>query len=343
MKYLQFSRFVALLSSLTITAAACSNPLRKLEKENILKRMVSLNSFAGIYTETGVALKPQETKILARRYPAAIFAQVISDGPAKGSLLHYSGNTLSVYYPKAKFGIRYRHVPELSDAQQIQWIEQEYDWHLKNYDIALLEDESVAGFSTKNIVYSPNETFSKSPFSFQWQAFVEPEYAFAVKTRMVRDGNEKYRIEFKHVEFQKAFSDKELAFRFPAGATVAEYDMAGKNYSLKAANAGSNFRIQLPKTSENFPLKKIIRVEGIIPAYTAYFENLPYQTYYTQVKDYGLNLIPPRGVVIENRRKYRVNFAGAFKSIYFLEKGVYHTIVSSRPLSEVLSWLEENG
>jgi outer membrane lipoprotein-sorting protein len=321
---------------------ACSNPLRKLEKENILKRMVSLNSFSGTYVETGVTSKPQETRILARRYPAAIFAQVTSEGPAKGSILHYAGDSISLYYPKSKFGIRYRHVPALSDAQQVAWIEQEYDWHLKNYDIDLLEDQTIAGFNTKNIVYSPNTEFSKSPFSYQWQAFVEPEYAFAVKTRMVRDGQEKYRIEFKNIEFQKPFTEKDLAFRFPAGATVAEYDMAGKNYSLKAANAGSNFRMTLPKTSEIFSLKKIIRVQGIIPAYTAYFENFPYQTYYTQVKDYGLNLVPPRGLVLEGHRKYRVNFAGAFKSVYFLEKGAYHTIVSSRPLSEVLSWLEEN-
>ena len=342
MKHQNISQTIAILFALTITAAACSNPLRKLEKENILKRMVSLNSFSGTYVETGVAKTPQETRILARRYPAAIFAQVTSAGPAKGSVLHYSGGSLSLYFPKTKFGIRYRHVPELSDAQQIAWIEQEYDWHLKNYDIALLEDQAVAGFVTKNIVYSPNEIFTKSQFSFQWQAFVEPEYAFAVKMRMVRDGNEKYQIEFKNVEFQKQFTEKELSFRFPAGATVAEYDMNGHNYSLKEANAASNFKMQLPQTSEDFPSKKIIRVQGIIPAYTAYFESLPYQTYYTQVKDYGLNLIPQRGIELNGKRKYRINFAGAFRSVYFLEKGVYHTVVSSRPLSELLSWLEGN-
>jgi hypothetical protein len=54
-----------------------------------------------------------------------------------------------------------------------------------------------------------------------------------------------------------------------------------------------------------------------------------------------LNLVPERGLIIDGKRKYRVNFAGAFRSVYFLEKGVYHTVVSSKPLSELLAWLEE--
>jgi hypothetical protein len=37
-------------------------------------------------------------------------------------------------------------------------------------------------------------------------------------------------------------------------------------------------------------------------------------------------------LIIAGKRKYRVNFSGAFRSVYFLEKGVYHAVVSSHPL-----------
>ncbi|MFO1471961.1 MAG: hypothetical protein U1F27_13110 [Turneriella sp.] len=323
-----------------IVALSCSNPIRKLEKETILKRMAALKTFSGVYSETGIAGKALDTRIAVRTAPLTILAKSVSPGPSEGSVMSYADGQLAMYFPKSAFGIRYRHVPELSGNEQVRWLELEYDWHIAHYDIRQLEDSHIAGFDAKGILYTPNAAFAASPFSHEWRAAVEPEYAFALQNTMLRDGKEKYRITFKEVEFQKSLTDNDLAFKFPAGTTIAEYDLNSKNYSLKAANATANFRLTPPKDAADFPLKKIIRVQGIIPAFTLYYENLPYQTYYTQVKDYGLNLIPERGLVIEARRKYRVNFAGAFRSLYFLEKGVYHTVVSSRPLSEVLEWLE---
>lgn len=327
-----------------LAAIACSNPIRKLEKETILKRMATLKSFSGVYSETGIAGGALETRMAARTAPLAILAKTISRGPSEGSVLSYASGTLAMYFPQSAFGIRYRHVPELSGAEQLRWLELEYDWHLAHYDIRQLEDSRIAGFDTKGILYSPNTAFAASPFSHEWRAAVEPEYAFALQNTMLKGGKEKYRITFTEIEFQKPLTDSDLAFKFPAGTTVAEYDLNGKNYSVKAANATANFKLTPPKDAADFPLKKIIRAQGIIPAFTLYYENLPYQTYYTQVKDYGLKLIPERGLVIDGGttrgRKYRVNFAGAFRSVYFLEKGVYHTVVSSLPLSELLEWLE---
>lgn len=322
---------------------ACSNPIRKLEKETILKRMAKLNSFAGVYVETGVAAEPQETAITARVNPFAVYARNISRDASQGSVLHYASGTLSTYYPKAAFGVRYRNVPEISAADQTRWLESEYDWHIDHYDIKQLADDRIAGYETKGVQYTPNTAFSGSPFSFEWQASVEPNYAFALQTVMYnKGGNERYRIRFREIEFQKNLTAKDLQFTFPGGTTIAEYDLAGKNFTFPQAAAAANFKLTQPKNSNEFALKKIIRVQGIIPAFTLYYENLPYQTYYTQVKDYGLNLVPERGLIIESKRKYRVNFSGAFRSVYFLEKGVYHTVVSSKPLSELVSWLESN-
>lgn len=329
---------------LSFLLLACSNPIRKLEKETILKRMATLKSFSGVYSETGIAAQALDTRILARTAPLAILAKTVSRGPSEGSVLSYANGTLAMYFPQSAFGIRYRHVPELSGSEQLRWLELEYDWHIAHYDIRQLDDTRIAGFDTKGILYSPNATFAASPFSHEWRAAVEPEYAFALQNTMLKNGKEKYRITFAEIEFQKPLTDSDFAFKFPGGTTVAEYDLNSKNYSLKAANTAANFKLVPPKDAVDFPLKKIIRVQGIIPAFTLYYENLPYQTYYAQVKYYGLNLIPQRGLLIDGGtirgRKYRVNFAGAFRSVYFLEKGVYHTVMSSRPLSEVLEWLE---
>ncbi|MFZ5629965.1 MAG: hypothetical protein ACOY5B_12605 [Spirochaetota bacterium] len=321
--------------------AGCKNPVRALERKTILKRMWSLTSLTGVYTETGIANEPQQTEIFWRAEPPAVLARVISPAQNKGNLLHYTAGTLSLYFPRTSFGIRYSHVPELDATRQAQWLESEYDWHVAHYDITQIDDGAVAGYPTVGVRYVPNTTFALSPFSHEWRAAVYGEFAFALETTAYRAGREVYRLRFDRAEFQPAVNSQISAFRFPAGTTLGEYEFAGNNLTPAAAKAGANFALRIPQPREGFALNRIVRAKGLIPAYTLYFENLPYQTFYTQVRDYGLKLVPEQGLRIAGKRQYHVQFAGSFRTIWFLEKNVYHTIVSSRPLSEVLTWLEQ--
>lgn len=339
-RLIEYLHRATILVVLALFCIACANPIRKLERETILQRMASLHSFTGTYGEIGVAQSEQQTRIAAQTTPWIVKAETISAGAAKGSVLYYAAGTLAMYFPQSHFGIRYRNVPELTAAQQAEWLEAEYDWHIAHYDIRRIPDGKVAGYETKGILYTPNAAFAASPFSFTWEVDVEPNFAFALKTMMKKNDAVKYQIEFKQIDFQKPLAADEKSFRFPAGSTTAEYDLASRNFTAAAARGTANFALAVPKDTPNFALKKIIRVQGFIPAFTLYYENLPYQTYYTQVRDYGLNIAPQRGLVLQGKRSYRVNFSGAYRSVYFLEKGVYHTIVSSRPLSELLEWLE---
>lgn len=325
----------------TIPSAGCKNPVRTLERKTILKRMWSLTSLKGAYTETGISKAPQQTEIFWQAEPPAVLARVVSAGQTKGNLLHYAAGTLSLYFPQTRFGIRYSHVPEISGEQQMRWLAAEYDWHVAHYDITQIDDGAVAGYPTVGVRYVPNAAFAVSPFSHEWRAAVYGEYAFALETAAYRAGRETYRLRFDRAEFQPVLNPPDISFGFPAGTTVGEYDFAGSNLTPAAAKKEANFALRIPQPRETFSLKHIVRAKGLIPAYTLYFENLPYQTFYTQVRDYGLKLIPEQGLRIAGKRQYRVQFAGSFRSVWFLEKGAYHTVVSSRPLSEVLHWLDE--
>ena len=287
------------------------------------------------FGETG-----RDWRVAWQAEPPAVLARVVSPGKPQGSLLHYAAGTLSLYFPKSMFGIRYRHVPEISSQQQMRWLESEYDWHVARYDITQIDDGAVAGYPTVGVRYMPNTTFAASPFSHEWRAAVYGEFAFALETAAYRSGREVYRLRFDRAHFMPALDSQNFAFRFPSGTTLGEYDLAGNNLTPAAAKAGANFALRIPEPREGFALNRIVRGNGLIPAYTLYFENLPYQTFYTQVRDYGLKLVPEQGLKVAGKRQYRVQFAGSFRSVWYLEKGVYHTVVSSRPLSEVLEWLE---
>lgn len=89
-------RKALLVGAIGLFAAAgfvtgCKNPVRALERKTILKRIWSLTSLMGVYSETGIAAQPQRTENYWRAEPAAVLARVVSPGPAKGSVLHYDG------------------------------------------------------------------------------------------------------------------------------------------------------------------------------------------------------------------------------------------------------------
>lgn len=321
-----------------VILAQCSNPLRKLERETILKRAAKVDNFRGRYTETGTADLPLQISVAASRNPPQLLSKVISRGTASGATLHYEKNTLSLYYPQSTFGIRFRNLTAPTADQEIRFMENEYDWHVRHYDIRQSADSQLAGIKTRGLVYTPKGEFAASPYLFQWQTQVVEEFAFPVKNEMFSNERLLYAIEFNEILFNAPAGD--YKFSFPAGATIAEYDLAATGLTIAQAKKGANFYLVIPPEGENLRLKKIIRVKGIIPAYSLIFEQMPYLTTYTQVKDYGLKLVPEVGLKISGKHGYRVTFGGAFKTVNFMLKGVYHTVVSNLPLSEILAWLD---
>ncbi len=321
-----------------ILLAQCSNPLRKLERETILKRAAKVENFRGRYTETGTADLPLQISVAASRNPPQLLSKVISRGSASGATLHYEKNTLSLYYPQSTFGIRFRNLPAPTAEQEIRFMENEYDWHVQHYDIKQSADSQVAGIKTRGLVYTPKGEFAASPYLFQWQTQVAEDFAFPLKNEMFKSGRQLYAIEFTDIAFNAPAGD--FNFSFPVGATIAEYDLASTGLTIVQAKKGANFTLVIPAESENIRLKKIIRVKGIIPAYSLIFEQMPYLTTYTQVKDYGLKLVPEVGLKISGKREYRITFGGTFKTVNFMNRGVYNTVVSNLPLSEILEWLD---
>lgn len=328
------------LSLITLCALlSCSNAMRKLERETIIRRNANLQSFTGSYRETGLGKSIASTSIIYRREGAAVKAERSYNKKAVAVLSAAAGQ-LAVYYPTSTFAIRYRNLPSASAAQELQFLENEYDWHVAHYDIVQTESLQVAGRKTLGIRYTPKAEFAADPFLYTWRAQVDEEFAFPLANTMQKNDTELYSVIFDSVNFNSVAGDAKISAKLPAGATVAEYDYAGKNFSFAEASAQANFALvkPLPLAQQNFD--RIIRVAGIIPAFTFVSAQMPYITLYSQVKDYGLKLIPEEGLSIAGKHRYRVSFFGAFKTIWFMRGTIYHTIVSNRPLSELLTWLD---
>lgn len=326
-----------------ILLLSCSNAIRKLERETIIKRSANLSGFTGTYRESGLRGDEATTRISYRRNPAELYA-LRSYGKKTVSWLSASPGKLIIFYPKSSFGIRYSNLPVASAAHELQYLENEYDWHVAHYDIAQTENRQLAGRKAIGIRYSPKTQFSNEPFLFTWQAFADEEFAFPLMNTMLRNGETLYAVAFDKIEFNPpALPQIAEKPQLPRRATLAEYDYGGRNYSFAEAKAQANFALRMPKPIAGTEFNRIIRVAGIIPAFTFVAAEMPYITMYSQIRDYGLALIPEEGLKLQSRREYRVSFFGAFKTVWFKQAGIYHTIVSNRPLSEILTWLDETA
>lgn len=338
---------------------SCAAPLKKVQKEYIFRNIAKVSSYQGVYRETGVATRAVETKI-AWSAEGNRFQALVTDGPRKlkGSVVSFDGSNLAVYYPATRFGYVFKNLEPVNVDEQLAYLNENYDWHLNTYHTIVGENTSLAGHPATRLTYQPKQP--RQPYLYTWKILAHRDYSFplslsryptstgaakSTETGVANKNQADYEFVYKSIQFNKVPADFEFGYRFPGGATVGRWNLKSAAYTPAQARKYANFRLTLPAGDfADTPLKKIVRVAGVVPGFTAYYRQGPWLAFYSQIKDYGLPLIPIRGIKKATKTgDVYVNYFGPFTSVYFKRAGVHHTLLSNRPLNEVLESLEAGG
>ena len=309
-----------------------------IQKEVILKRNARIHSYSGSMKETGTlkGKKGLSYKVSFQR-PYSYYSEVTSKGAFKGSVYCYDGKTLKVYFPEKKFGYTYENLKPLSIKEAISHTKKNFEWHVKNYRVKLGKVRKVAGKNSLNLIYTPR---SNKPFWYTFSAWAYEYYAFPLKVEYQTPVPASY--EFTRIAFNRKIDKNIFTFKFPEGAAIARYNFDSKNYTLKQARAEANYPMNLPVEKKmGMKLKKLVKADGFIPAFTAYYKSSPYEMYISTVRDYGIKIVPDRGVKMKGKTSYFVNFMGVYTTVIFLYKGVYYTVVSNLPYQKILETCEQ--
>ena len=329
--------FIFNLFAFIITTSGCANPFRQIQRKIIVNRADRLQSFTGTLTETGT-FKEKIVSEIKYQKPDMFYAKTISGGSFKGSIFAFAGKTLKVYYPVTKFGYQYSNVKPATRQEIITHMRKDFDWHMRIYDPSMGRTKRIAGYPGLQLRYRPRRSGN---FVFTWYSWVYEKYSFPLKVSF-KKGKQNFTATYSDLKFNPKLTKEDFSFKYPADATVAKYNLADKGISKAQLKEWANFPVALPaKTAFKVKQAKIIKVAGLVPGFTVYYESSPYVLYVSMVKDYGIPVVPLRGIKVKGKKHtYYLNFAGAFTSVYFKRAGTHYTVMANMPYTELLNMCE---
>ena len=338
---LKATLFTILISMLSLQ---CSEKLLQVQKEIVVQRAAKLKSYHGVITERDSYNQDIKSEVWYRQSDFSFFAKVLSPrGFIGDSIMVHKGRT-RIYFANARFGLEFygdNFVPEA--GQVLNYLEKEFDWHVKHYNVSTGERSELAGIPVVELQYQPKEEFVGKIFIGTWRTRVFENYSFPMSVELMNmpQVDKGYSFAFEKVEFNLDYDDEAFQFQFPRGTTIGYYNLGQAAISESAAKSRANFRLQFPGFEKlNVKRQGIYPAQGLIPAFTTVYRNNAEFIYFNAVRDYQLNLANPRGLKIKGKFEYNVQFAGFIKSIFWKDGATLYTVVSNLPLSDLITIIQ---
>jgi outer membrane lipoprotein-sorting protein len=331
---------LALLSLST----ACHGYIREVQQEYILSHLDKLHTYEGTMVESGALADGAElTSEISYQRPNEYLIRVTSPEKHKGSVFYFDGTNLLMYYPMTKFAIEYKNVLPLSEDDGRKLLRDQFDWNMDHYHYEITRTGSVAGFKTEQMefkakdpkaIFASGSTQIYDPISFPMSGIFRwkngGEYSFRFT---------KFRFNESNIKIAKPV--------VPSDVTYSRWDMNSKSFTLAEMKAASNFKCKLPSDlagslPRQMSLRKIIRQEGMVPAFTLLYEKKPYFLNLTVFKDYGISGIPEgRGLPLKTGKKGAL-ITGPHSTFYsFVSGGTQYILVGNLPFEEILELSEK--
>ncbi len=310
---------------------------RNIQRGIVVDRALRLSSFEGDLTETGTLPKGTlEYKIFFKR-PGFLRSEIVAPASHRGILSVYADNTLYSYFPSTKFGYVYANIPPQSPAEEQRLMLWNFDRAFEIYEPRIGNRFNIAGHSGTEVSYPARR---QRRFVFNARAYIHEPFSFPLKSQLLVRGGPVYDATYSRVVFNRNIPDETFQFKFPEGTTVARYDLGGPSVTAADLQAALP-RGKAPAALWNIPLTKIVRVDGVVPGFALLYRKSPFTITFSMVKDFGIELIPPRGMRVSGKRPYLVNFFGTSALVYFLADDVHYLLAGNVPYEELLTVAEQ--
>jgi len=313
-----------------LITTGCQAAVRQWQKVRLTSHLEQLKSYHGVLRERG-ALSTHEDLVseIWFEHPMKYYVKVLSPAAYSGSLMIYNGPNLYFYFPKSKFGILYRNLPQLTTDELKTLIARQFDDNMNRYQYELGDAGKILTYKVIELKFGAKDS---SAIIHGGRNLIYDEFSFPLSGELALKDNLHYSYSFDSIEFNKPISDDRFNFDNYKADILSEWDFGQP--SLEQAKTQANFPFHLPKyIPQKFALSKILRQKGEVPAFMSVFESRPFFIYVTSYKDYGLNLVPTgRGIPLNGNLIINPHLS----SYSFSRKGVQYTLSGNVSVEELV-------
>jgi outer membrane lipoprotein-sorting protein len=320
--------FIFVLAS--VFAFGCQAQMQAWQRDRAIEHLEKVTNYHGRYTEVGV-LDSGEPVVSDIWFQAPGKYTIVVREPAKlaGSFMETEGEKIQLYDPQTHVALIFKNMPAMTKEAGRALLISTYDQNAKLFNFTLGAYSKVA---TQKTIALNFKSKVKDSALLSGSSQIYDTYSFPLATDLNFATGAKYAFVYNQISFNDGAQPP--LQKIPAEALKSEWDFNSKSYSLKdaqveAKNAG--FQFELPKSE--MKLVKIIRQNGPLAAFTAFYAEGPNVLSVMAFKNYNLPHVA-RGLKIGPGRLS----PNPHMSTYAVTKGETNYIYSSNlPIDALLA------
>jgi len=323
--------------------AGCMGHIRNYMVDKGIENLNRIESYSGTAVETGLLDDGTAVRTkLSYVKPDMFTAEITEPAEYRGDRFVLSGDTMYLYYAKPNIGIEFRglnSVIEDSVEKSNTRVKEKTLNNVKYFNSAWKGRQEVAGRKAYRFRIVPLE---EGKYLYHEYFYSDPVYSLPLKVDLLDDTTPVYTFEYTDITFNEEIDPGEFRFTFPPETNISRWDLGKKGLTLAQVKKAMNFRVALPSgLPESMKLAKAVKAPGFIPACCLVYYDGLYNLILTEIKDYGIEAVKPRGIRTGSPgRDARLLFSGDNVIITWKRKGVILTLTGNLPYYEMLSIAE---
>ncbi len=320
-----------------MSSVGCKGSMDNYYISEAMDNLEKISSYEGVILEKGLMESGDiKTRVVFSR-DGFLYAEVLAPKAFRGDVFLNNGSDMFIYYAASRFGIRIRGFYTVINDSAEKWRKRTRERLEKSAAENEIDWRGSVQVAKRKAYYFTIDPLKKGDYRLAEKLWSDADYSFPLKLEMYKDNKLFYAFHFESIVYNKKQSI-ERDYSFPGGTVVATWDMTSKGYSISAIKKGLNFKLKVPcSLPKRMVLKKIVRAKGVIPAACLIYCSDIHYILLSEVRDYGIIKIRPKGIVIPSiDTTARLLLLGDISTITWKDRGVSLTLTGTLPYQEMI-------
>lgn len=334
----------ALLFVACVPATGCARFYARMISTKVVADQRALESYRGTYVERFPASRdaapgqgPRQEIVREVRYraPSQIRVEVMEPAEHAGELIVYDGDTMCMYFPRERVGVRIAGAEAPTPGQLRRLVTEDTLWSWDNYAYSYRGRESTAGREVGHWKAVPKHY---QPLLFPYEAWTDLEYSLPLRVE-IRDSPTRpwYEMAFTEVAFDAPVDPAAFSCEMPEGTWVMDWDLDEPGVRSEDLRERLDFDLLVP---EDLPLGLELRrvLEGTTgaPMAALLMDDDGRWLTLTESHGFGRALEPGAGIPIRvGEEAGTLNLMGSFSSLSWYAGNTALTLVGNLPYPEM--------
>jgi len=326
---------------MAVPLSSCARFYAGLVSSKLVSDQLAMESYRGRYVEhyalaEGGDQRARVVKEVLFQEPWSVRVEVLEPAEHAGELVVYDGESLSMWFPRERVGVRIEGAEAPSPAEIRRMLTDDTLWAWQSYAFSYRGQGEHQGRRVGLWKASPSR---RQELLFPYRAWTDLEYSLPLRVE-INDGPEHpwYSMAFEQIEFDQPVPAGAFDFAFPEDATVLALDLRAPGIPEHELREQLDFPLLVPeRLPEGLSVRRMIKGQAGLPVAALLMDEGGRWLSLTETHAFGRALEPGAGIPISvGEEPGFLNLVGSFSSVSWYAGRTALTLVGNLPYPEMV-------